>query len=96
MSPVKNIFSIVKSRLITEKSAADSVYRKYAFWVHRNANKMEIKRAVEKVYSVKVAAVHSMMVKGKIKRIRWNQPGKKSDWKKAVVTLKKGFEIKEG
>jgi len=96
MSPVKNIFSTIKSRLITEKSAADSVYRKYAFWVKRNANKIEIRQAVEKVYNVKVEAVHSMMVKGKMKRIRWNQPGKKSDWKKAIVTLKKGFEIKEG
>lgn len=95
MSPVKNIFSVIKAPLISEKSAADSRYRKYAFWVQRDANKIEIRRAIEKVYNVKVDDVHSMVVKGKLKRIRWNQPGKKKDWKKAIVTLKEGFEIKQ-
>ncbi len=95
MSPVRNIFSVIKAPLVSEKSAADAVYRKYAFWVRRDANKIEIRQAVEKVYNVKVDDVHSMVVKGKSKRIRWNQPGKKSDWKKAIVTLKEGFEIKQ-
>ena len=69
-------------------------YRKYIFWVDSRANKIEIKRAVEKIYNVKVEGVTSMMVKGRTKRVRWNQPGKTASWKKAVVTLKEGNEIK--
>jgi large subunit ribosomal protein L23 len=95
MSSVKNIYSVIQSPLITEKSARDSINRKYAFWVARDSNKVEIKQAVEKVYNVKVENVCSMVVKGKVKRIRWNQPGKTAAWKKAIVTLQKGFEIKQ-
>ena len=91
---MKSIYSIVKAPLITEKATRVSPYRKYIFWVDSNANKIEVKRAVEKIYNVKVEKVASMIVKGRIKRLRWNQPGKTTDWKKAVVTLKPGFEIK--
>jgi len=94
MNQPKSIYSIIKSPLVTEKSTRDSVYRKYAFWVDRVANKIEIRQAVERVYNVKVSKVSSMFVKGKIKRIRWNQPGKTASWKKAIVTLKEGSEIK--
>ena len=95
MSAVKSVYSIIQAPLITEKSAMDSVNRKHTFWVARSANKLEIRRAVEKVYSVKVQDVCSMIVKGKFKRIRANQPGKTASWKKAIVTLAKGFEIKQ-
>lgn len=95
MSAVKSFYSVIQSPLITEKSAAGSLQRKYAFWVARPANKVEIKQAVEKVYNVKVQSVCSMIVKGKVKRIRWNQPGKTAAWKKAIVTLQKGHEIKQ-
>ncbi len=91
---MKSIYSIIKAPLITEKSARDSVYRKYNFWVAKGANKVEIKRAIEKIYKVKVARVNSLNIKGKTKKIRWNQPGKTPDWKKAVITLREGFEIK--
>lgn len=91
---MESIYSVIKAPLITEKASAQAVYNKYVFWVERGANKIEIRRAVESVYNVKVSGVASMMVKGKMKRIRRNQPGKTSSWKKAVVTLKKGFEIK--
>ncbi len=94
MSVAKSIYSIIKSPLVTEKSTRDSVNRKYAFRVARDANKIEIKRAVEKVYKVKVQKTASMIIKGKMKQIKQNQPGKTSSWKKAVVTLKEGFEIK--
>ncbi|MFH1505177.1 MAG: 50S ribosomal protein L23 [Candidatus Omnitrophota bacterium] len=94
MSPVRSIYAIIKSPLITEKSAKDAVYRKYAFRVAREANKIDIKRAVEKVYNVKVKETTSMIVKGKTKRMRQNQPGKTVAWKKAIVTLKEGSEIK--
>lgn len=94
MSVSKSIYSIIKAPLVTEKSAKESVYRKYTFQVDKDSNKIEIKRAVEKIYKVKVDKVTSMTVKGKMKRIRSNQKGKKTDWKKAVLTLKQGFEIK--
>ena len=90
----KSLYSVIKSPLITEKGTDLSSERKYIFWVERSANKIEIKKAVEKIYSVKVEDVNSMMVKGKTKRVRWNQPGKTTSWKKAIVTLKKGSEIK--
>lgn len=90
----KSIYSVVKASLITEKTTRLSPYRQYSFWVDRGANKIEIKRAIEKIYSVKVDKVASLIVKGKTKRIRMNQPGKTVAWKKAIVTLKKGQEIK--
>ena len=94
MSAVKSIYSIIKSPVVTEKSARDSVFRKYAFRVDKDANKVQIKRAVEKIYKVKVVKTSILMVKGKTKRLRFNQAGKTASWKKAVVTLKEGFEIK--
>lgn len=94
MSAVKSLFSVIKSPLVTEKSSRDIPNRKYCFWVANDANKIQIKQAVEKVYKVKVSDVSSMIVKGKTKRLRVNQPGKTASWKKALVTLKEGFEIK--
>jgi len=94
VSIVKSVYSIIKSPLVTEKSARDSVYRKYAFRVDRDANKIEIKRAIEKIYKVKVAKTSALMIKGKTKRLRSNQAGKTVSWKKAIVTLREGFEIK--
>lgn len=94
MSVVKSIYSIIKSPLVTEKSARDSVFRKYAFQVDKDANKVQIKRAIEKIYKVKVVKTSVSTVKGKTKRLRFNQAGKTASWKKAIVTLKEGFEIK--
>lgn len=94
MPVVSSIYSIIKSPLVTEKTAQDSAFRKYAFCVDKNANKIQIKRAIEKIYKVKVAKVAALTVKGKTKRLRFNQAGKTASWKKAVVTLKEGFEIK--
>jgi len=94
MVEVKSIYTIIKSLVLTEKSSAQIAQRQYAFWVDKKANKIEIRNAVEKLYNVKVEKVQTMTVKGKTKRLRWGQEGKTVDWKKAVVTLKKGFEIK--
>ncbi len=95
MAEVNTYLSILKSALITEKAAKDAEKnRKYIFIVAKDANSIEIKKAVEKVYKVKVSKVNTLVVKGKMKRVRWNQPGKTSDYKKAIVTLKEGFEIK--
>jgi len=94
MPNLKGSYSIIKSPLITEKSNREIAFRKYCFWVDKNANKIEIKKAIEKVYKVKVEKVASMVVKGKTKKVRHNQPGKTASWKKAVVTLREGSEIK--
>ena len=94
MSVVRSIYSIVKSPLVTEKSARDSVFRKYVFEVDKNANKVQIKRAIEKIYNVKIVKTSVLTVKGKVKKLRHNQEGKTASWKKAIVTLKEGFEIK--
>lgn len=91
---MKTLFAIIKAPLVTEKSTRAAVSRKYAFLVDKEANKVEIKQALEKIYKIKVERVSSMVVKGKMKRIRNNQSGLTTDWKKAVVTLKPGHEIK--
>lgn len=94
MVEVNQIYSIIKAPLVTEKTTYLAPYRQYIFSVDRNANVIQIKQAIEKVYKVKVEKVNTMIVKAKTKRVRWNQPGKTTPWKKAIVTLKEGFEIK--
>lgn len=96
MAEVSSIYSVLKHPLISEKASKDAAFGKYVFVVERSSNVIEIKKAVEKIYKVKVLKINTSIVKGKMKRVRWNQPGRTSDWKKAVVTLKKGFEIKLG
>ena len=94
MSSVKSVYSIIQAPLVTEKTARLVAQRQYVFAVAKEANRIEIKQAVEKIHNVKVEKVATMISKGKLKRIRWNQPGRTTDWKKAVVTLKEGYEIK--
>lgn len=91
---MSKIYSVLKSPLLTEKNTDMIALRKYAFLVAITANKIEIKQAVEKAYNVKVDSVASAIVRGKAKRMRTNAAGRTSDWKKAFVTLKPGFEIK--
>ena len=85
--------SVLRKPLLTEKIAAiQDKNNQYAFEVDPNANKIEIKRAIELKYSVKVLSVNTMSVRGKTKRLgRFS--GKRADWKKAVVTLKEGDRI---
>lgn len=94
MSKVKSIYSIIRSPLVTEKSTRNSVLRQYVFRVAKDSNKIEIRNAIEKIYNVKVEKIRSAIIKGKTKKIRGNQAGKTTSWKKAVVTLKEGFDIK--
>ena len=90
---MKNIYDVLKSPILTEKSTAQKeTANKVTFEVDRRANKIEIKQAVEKIFKVKVTDVHTMMVRGKVKRYK-NLLGKRSDWKKAVVTLKPGEKV---
>ena len=85
--------SIIRKVLITEKGTVmREVHQQYLFEVARGANKIEIKRAVEKVFNVKVDSVQTMQMRGKTKRQgRW--VGRRNDWKKAIVTLKPDQKI---
>lgn len=85
-------YSIVKHMLITEKGTGLGPVNKYLFSVDVNANKPEIKKAIEEIYKVKVADVNTMHMRGKKKRVRFKQ-GRTANWKKAVVTLAKGQSI---
>ncbi|RME39558.1 MAG: 50S ribosomal protein L23 [Deltaproteobacteria bacterium] len=90
---MKPVHQILKRPLITEKT---SMVREggnvVAFEVARDANKIEIKQAVEKAFDVKVENVNTVLVAGKVKRFGRNI-GKRSNWKKAYVTLAEGNEI---
>ena len=85
-------YTILNALLRTEKGVAQSEDNKYFFSVKKNANKIQIKKAVEDVYKVKVLNVNTQVMPGKLKRVR-TQIGKTPDWKKAVVTLKDGQKI---
>jgi len=84
---------IVKQPVITEKSVElKNRENKYTFEVDSRANKLQIARAVEKLFGVKVIKVNTAMMSGKRKRVRMSV-GKTSDWKKAIVTLQKGEKL---
>lgn len=86
-------YSILKRPLLTEKGTDQKeAMNKYLFEVDSSANKIQIKSAVEKIFNVKVSVVHTINTKGKVKRVGKNF-GKRSDWKKAIVTLKAGEKI---
>ena len=90
---MKNIFEIIQTPHITEKGTAlTAAQNQYVFRVSPKANKKEIKEAVEKNFNVKVQAVNTMNILGKMKRVRY-KAGRTADWKKAVVTLKKDQKI---
>lgn len=85
-------YDIIKSLLRTEKSTLYEPLRQYLFLVDKSANKIQIKRAVEEIYKVKVSAVNTFISRGKLKRVR-QQFGRSVDTKKAVVTLREGQKI---
>ena len=80
---------IIIAPIITEKSMDGLASKKYTFKVATGANKIEIAKAVEEIFGVKVAKVNTMNVSGKAKRMGLHQ-GYRSDWKKAIVTLAEG------
>lgn len=82
----------IKALLKTEKSTLQEPVDKYLFLVDKTANKIQVKQAVEELYKVKVKDVNTLIGPGKLKKVRY-QTGKTPDFKKAVVTLKKGFKI---
>lgn len=85
-------YDIIKTLIHTEKGTRLESDGCYQFSVSRSANKVEIKNAVEEIYKVKVLEVHTSIVHGKMKRVRY-QIGKTPDWKKAFVKLEKGQKI---
>ena len=94
-----NVYDIIKRPVITEQSMAGVAEKKYVFMVDINANKTEIKAAVEEIFGVKVTKVNTVRMQGKVKRTGAYPAGKRADYKKAVVTLSgdsKTIEFFEG
>lgn len=88
-----NVYDIIKRPLVTEKSNIQKeTANQLTFEVDRGANRIEIRRAIEQIFNVKVASVQTMQVTGKVKR-RGRILGKRRDWKKAIVTLRPGERI---
>jgi len=90
-----NLYDVIRKPLITEKSQTKKEAEStLCFEVHPEANKIEIKSAVEAAFKVKVADVRTSMYAGKLRR-RGRFSGYRSDWKKAYVRLKPGQKIPE-
>jgi len=85
-------FDVVVKPIITEKSTLISEHNQLVFEVAKTASKPEIKAAIEALFDVKVTAVNTLVVKGKTKRWK-GRPYRRSDMKKAVVTLAEGQSI---
>ena len=85
-------YDIVKAMVRSEKGTALEKERKYLFRVASSATKVDIKHAVEEIYKVKVDAVNTVHVSGKLKRVR-TRAGYTAGWKKAIVSLKEGQKI---
>ncbi|MCS6986427.1 MAG: 50S ribosomal protein L23 [Sphingomonadaceae bacterium] len=85
-------FAVIRAPVITEKSTLVGEHRQVVFKVPLDATKPQIKAAVEALFDVKVEAVNTLVVKGKTKRWR-GRPYRRSDVKKAIVTLAEGHSI---
>lgn len=88
-------YDILIRPLLTERAGDGSALPcpKYTFIVAIDSNKVQIRRAVEAAFDVKVKGVTTVRIKGKHKRMRTRIEGKRPDWKKAIVTLQKGQSI---
>ena len=94
-----NAYDIILRPVITEQSMEAVADKKYVFQVAIDANKTEIKAAIEEIFGVKVAKVNTLIVGGKVKRTGAYPAGKRADYKKAVITLtadSKTIEFFEG
>lgn len=90
---MKNVYDVIKRPLLTEKSTAlRSSENQVVFAVAKEANKYEIKSAIENIFKVEVAAVNTMIYRGKDKRVG-RTFGRRSNWKKAVVTMAAGTNL---
>ena len=96
---MKNAYDIIKRPIITEQSMAETAGKKYTFEVAKDANKIEIAKAVEEIFGVKVSKVNTVRMQGKMKRTGAYPMGRRAAYKKAVVTLtadSKTIEFFEG
>ena len=92
-------YDIIKRPIITEQSMEQTEMKRYTFEVAKTANKIEIAKAVEEVFGVKVIKVNTLRVTGKLKRTGRYPAGRRPSWKKAMVTLtadSKAIEFFEG
>ena len=88
-----NVTDVIKSPLVTEKlDKARETMNQYSFVVDRAATKHDVARAVQNLFKVSVTEVHTLIVRGKIKRVGKSM-GKRPNFKKAIVTLKAGDKI---
>jgi large subunit ribosomal protein L23 len=93
MTSVDRLYHIIQAPVLTEKGTDDAADRNaYHFRVPLDANKTEIRSAVERLFKVKVLKVNTLRVQGKVRR-RGYVPGRTSGWKKAMVTLRAGDTI---
>ena len=83
---------IIIRPIVTEKSSSLMEHNKYTFEVHKSANKIQIRQAVEQIFKVKVLSVNTINIKGKPKRMGASL-GKSRSWKKAIVALPEGQRI---
>jgi large subunit ribosomal protein L23 len=86
------LYDVIARPVITEKSTLGSEHNQVTFKVPLSATKPQIKAAVEMLFSVKVKAVNTLRQDGKLKRFR-GSVGRRSDYKKAIVTLAEGYSI---
>ena len=96
---MKTAYDIVVKPIITEQSMEATAEKKYVFQVAIDANKIEIKKAVEEIFGVKVEKVNTIRMDGKAKRQGAAPQGRRANWKKAMVTLtadSKTIELFEG
>ncbi len=96
---MKTAYDIIKRPIITEKSMMSAADKKYTFEVAKDANKIEIAKAIEEIFGVKVSKVNTMNMQGKAKRLGRYPEGRRASWKKAMVTLtadSKSIEFFEG
>jgi len=91
---MKDIYQVIDTILISEKAnLLQEENNEYVFKVDRDANKLEIKRAIEKLFGKKVVAVRTMNCSGKQKRNRRADAGRTAHWKKAIVRLEDGESL---
>jgi large subunit ribosomal protein L23 len=87
-----DLYDFIRAPMITEKATMASEHNQFVFRVPIDASKPQIKQAVESLFKVQVTAVNTLITKGKLKRFR-GRPGRRSDVKKAIVTLAAGQSI---
>ena len=84
--------NIIQKPILTEKSTNLNQYNKYSFIVDQNSNSIQIKRAIENIFKVKVIKINTSIIRGKLKSYK-GKMGYKKNYKKAIITLAEGNTI---